>query len=406
MNNTNVTENAVLKINRNRLRQAINIIEIYNPNKALNDFLRGFYNKNKNIGSADRKHLSNLLYQYFRLGKNFQDLTIEEKISISLLFGNNERKAFVEFMINEYSSFVPTHLLLPIEKKIDLVRMKYPSFSMTKLFPFSRYLSVFNDVDLFIQSHLQQPNVWIRIKKDKIQEVIAEINEAGYEYEIAPFADTCICFLKHYPLHELQNYHSGNFEIQDAGSQLTGNYFKPNPNEIWWDACSGSGGKSLMLIDREPSVSLLLTDIRESIIKHLQERFERSKIKNFKTLTADLSMPHPVDIPFEFFDGIILDVPCSGSGTWAATPEMLVSFDIESLSKHHKIQTTIAQHVLPYLKVGKPLIYITCSVYKQENEDVVNFLCDNFNMTLESQQIIEGFRYGASTFFVARLIKQ
>ena len=100
------------------------------------------------------------------------------------------------------------------------------------------------------------------------------------------------------------------------------------------------------------------------------------------------------------------DAPCTGSGTWASTPELLSTFDIDAIAVHHILQTTIAQHVLPYLKVGKPLIYITCSVYKQENEDVVKFLCDNLNMILESQQIIEGFRYGASTFFVARLIKK
>jgi 16S rRNA (cytosine967-C5)-methyltransferase len=201
-------------------------------------------------------------------------------------------------------------------------------------------------------------------------------------------------------------YKVGYFEIQDGGSQLTGNYFKPNPNETWWDACAGSGGKSLMLIDQEPTVSVYATDIRKPILNNLKIRFSKGGFRNIETETIDVSNTFRIAMPYESFDGIILDAPCSGSGTWAATPEMLSTFDYKSIVEHHHLQTQIAQNVLPYLKNGKPLIYITCSVYKQENEDVVKFLCDNFNLLLESQKIIEGYRFGASTFFVSRMIKQ
>ncbi len=405
MNPEKQVDKVVLERNRNRLRQALTIIETYNPNKPLNEFLRGFYNKHKNMGAADRRNLSSIIYQYFRLGKNFMDYDIVTKLGISTFLCNSERLSFFEFMIEEYSPFHTIQLTLPMDEKVKLVGMQYPDFKPEKLFPFTRYLSKIEEVNAFILSHLNQPRVWIRIREGRQDEVIQELKELAYLYDIASFSDDCFSFHKHYPLHECKTYLQGYFEIQDGGSQRTGNFMQPLPNEVWWDACAGSGGKSLMLLDKEPSISLFVTDIRKKIIENLVTRFEKVGITKYKAITADLSKRHPIDIPFEFFDGIILDVPCSGSGTWAATPELLTSFELDTIATHHSIQTAIAQHVLPYLKVGKPLIYITCSVYKQENEDVVKFLCDHFNMTLEESQIIDGFKYGASTFFVARLIK-
>jgi 16S rRNA (cytosine967-C5)-methyltransferase len=399
------TERSINHHHKTRLMQALKILNSYDTTKPLNFFLKNFYQSNRNMGSNDRRQLSTIIYQYFRLGKNFSDLDRTQKICISTLLCNAERNPITDFILSESIYFGPEQIELSLDDKINLVENFYPHFKLQNIFPFTRYLSPFEDADLFIKSHFIQPRVWIRIRSDKRQEVIDELKSNKFIYETGFGSELCLSFIKHYPLHELESFDKNYFEIQDGGSQMTGNFFKPNPNEVWWDACAGSGGKSLMLLDKEPSVSLFLTDNRDTIIKNLMARFERAKITNFKTLVTDLTKPRPVDIPFEFFDGIILDTPCSGSGTWAATPEMLSSFDIDSIAVHHKIQTTIAQHVLPYLKVGKPIIYITCSVYKQENEDVVKFLCDNFNMTLESQQIIEGFRYGASTFFVARMIK-
>jgi len=66
---------------------------------------------------------------------------------------------------------------------------------------------------------------------------------------------------------------------------------------------------------------------------------------------------------------------------------------------------TIAANVIKYLKKGKPLIYITCSVFREENEEVINWLQKNHGMQLEGSEIIKGYENKADTMFVARLIK-
>jgi 16S rRNA (cytosine967-C5)-methyltransferase len=390
----------------NRLRQTIEIIKAYDFNLPLKTFLFSWYKKRPNMGSADRRETSTLVYQCFRLGKNLSNLEIERQIAAAVFLCNVELNYLIEYIIKKHSHLKLEDIKLSLEDKIRKVIEQYPEFNLDNTFPFPDQLSSMIDKNLFIESHFCQPKVWIRIKNGKVEKVLKELEANKYLYEVIKNDNKAIGFKVHYKLDKLKSHINGDFEIQDIGSQKTGKLYKLNKDEIWWDACAGSGGKSLMLADIEPSVSLFITDKRKSILNNLNERFLKAGIKKFKIAECDLLKPDQINYPFESFDGIILDVPCSGSGTWAATPEMLSKFDYKSIAEYHHTQTQIAQNVLPYLKKGKPLIYITCSVYKQENEDVVKFLCDNFNMILESQQIIEGYRYGASTFFVARLIKQ
>lgn len=390
----------------NRLRQTIEIINAFDFNLSLKTFLFSWYKKHPNMGSTDRRETSTLVYQYFRLGKNLPNIEIERKIALAVFLCNEELNYLIEFIIKKNSLFRVEDIKFSLEDKIRKVIEGFPEFNLNNIFPFPERLSSMIDKKLFIESHFYQPKVWIRIKTGKVEKVLNELKDNKYLCDIIENDNKTIGFKMHYKLDQLKSYINGDFEIQDAGSQRTGELYKPNKNDTWWDACAGSGGKSLMLADIEPTVSLFITDKRKSILNNLNERFLKAGIKKFKVAECDLVKPDLLNYSNEYFDGIILDVPCSGSGTWASIPEKLSSFDYKSIAEHHHTQIQIAQNVLPYLKRGKPLIYITCSVYRQENEDVVKFLCDNFNMIIESQQIIEGYRFGASTFFVARLIKQ
>ncbi len=106
------------------------------------------------------------------------------------------------------------------------------------------------------------------------------------------------------------------------------------------------------------------------------------------------------------FDGILLDAPCSGSGTWGRTPEMLFYFEKYKIENYVKLQKAFAGNVIKYLKPGKPLIYMTCSVFKAENEDVIHYIEENFPVKLEKMELIKGYNNRADSMFVARFIKQ
>ena len=104
-------------------------------------------------------------------------------------------------------------------------------------------------------------------------------------------------------------------------------------------------------------------------------------------------------------DGIILDAPCSGSGTWSRTPEMLSQFNESQIEKFIYLQRTIAENAVQFLKPGCPLVYITCSVFKEENEEAVAYFLANLPLKLEKMELIKGYESKADTMFVARFLK-
>src|SRR5690606_20084738 len=198
---------------------------------------------------------------------------------------------------------------------------------------------------------------------------------------------------------------AGMYEVQDFSSQQTGDYFEAAPGECWWDACAGAGGKSLMLLDRHPDVRLLVSDTRNSILRNLDVRFDMAGITSYRRKILDLTRDTRAILNDEQFDGIILDAPCTGSGTWARTPEVISAFDEQRIAAFAGLQRRIAGNAILHLKSGKPLIYITCSVFSEENEETVSFLQEQYGLKSEKTALLTGYRRRADTLFVARMIK-
>jgi 16S rRNA (cytosine967-C5)-methyltransferase len=98
---------------------------------------------------------------------------------------------------------------------------------------------------------------------------------------------------------------------------------------------------------------------------------------------------------------VVCDVPCSGSGTWARTPEQFHFYKPAMLQKFKELQFPIASNASNYVKQGGHLAYITCSVFQEENEDVVNQLLQSGILNLKHTQIIDGIDNQADCMFVA-----
>ena len=150
---------------------------------------------------------------------------------------------------------------------------------------------------------------------------------------------------------------------------------------------------------------MVVSDIRESVLANLDERFRNAGLLRYQKKVLDLTNNVDPELHNYEFDGIILDAPCSGSGTWGRTPEMISQFQSQKIRFFQRLQQNIASNVIKYLKPGKPLIYITCSVFKEENEDVVKFIVKELSMKLEEQTLLKGYEHKADTMFVARLIR-
>ncbi len=395
-----------------RITAALKIIELYLKSAIvlpatvmpLSVFLSQYYRTNKQMGSKDRKIASGLVYNYFRLGNIMKDESIKDRLMIANFLCQNKNDSFLA-SIFENSRF-QNLLELPFSDKLEFISKEHQQLSTEKLFSFIPDFSQGINATEFYRSFFTQPLLWVRVKKGRMQQVIEELEENNVNYYRSEEFPNTLSFINGTSLETLKSKQNGLFEIQDLSSQLTGGYFEAKSGENWWDCCAASGGKSLLLCDGVSGIKILATDTRETILTNLKNRFHQAGIKNFEVIRADLMKDVSINKPFNFFDGIIADVPCSGSGTWARTPEMLSFFSQQTMLEFQHKQKTIVGNVVPYLKKSQALIYITCSVFKAENEDVINYLAEKHNLAIEFSQLICGYNRQSDTLFVARLVKR
>ena len=380
----------------NQLKTFQRILEAYPIETPLSKFLPGFYRQNKQMGATDRRIAGRLIYNYFRLGQALPSLPADERLFVAEFLCNQQTNSFLQHFKPEWV----TAISATIEEKLQKVKSIYPDFDLDAVFPWINGVSAVIDKKALLQSFFTQPDLYIRVRKGF--EMPVKVALAAAEVVFKDEGNNCISLPNGTRLETiLPRQHW--FEVQDLSSQQTAQYFKPQKWENWWDACAASGGKSLLLHDLEPTVKLVVSDIRESILANLDERFQQAGIMKYQKKLLDLTQNPDFVLHDYAFDGIILDAPCSGSGTWGRTPEMISQFDDHKIGFFQRLQKNIVCNVVKYLKPGKPLIYITCSVFKAENEDVVSFMVEELGLTLEDQTLLQGYRHKADTMFVARL---
>lgn len=382
----------------NQLKTFQRILGNYPAETPLSKFLPGFYRQNKQMGSNDRRVANRLMYNYFRLGKALYNIPTEDRLIVAEFLCNSQTNSFLQHFKPEWALCIG----FDIDEKLKLVKTAYPDFKLTDVFPWSSELSEGIDKQVFLKSFFVQPDLFIRVRKGFEQNVKSVLSKESITFKDE--GNGCFSLPNGTRLETLfpqQNF----FEVQDLSSQQTANYFKPEKWDAWWDACAASGGKSLLLHELEPNLKLVVSDIRESILANLDERFQQAGLIKYQRKILDLTQNVDPELHNYEFDGIILDAPCSGSGTWGRTPEMISQFESQKISFFQKLQQGIARNVVKYLKPGKPLIYITCSAFKAENEANVDFLVKEVGLKLEKQTVLKGYENKADTMFVARLVR-
>lgn len=389
-----------------QLKTFLRILNEYPANTPLTKFLPGFFKKNKQMGSTDRRVASRLLYSYYRLGKALKERPVEERLFIAEFLCNSEDNSFLAHFRPDLNE----KIVLPIEEKVKLLEAT-EGFVFEDIFPFTKHLSSGIDKQGFLNSLFVQPDLYIRIHSGKQELVKLKLTEAAIAF--TEIGETALALPNGTNLNQIFPENTiplpfrpvviRPYVVQDLSSQQTAAYFKPNRYESWWDACAASGGKSLLLFSLQADIKLLVSDIRESVLNNLDERFISAGLRTYQKKIIDLTQNSDPELQGYEFDGIILDTPCSGSGTWGRTPEMISQFEDYKIQGFQNLQKTIAANVIKYLKPGKPLIYITCSVFKEENEDVVDHLVKNHGLKLEASEVLKGYEHKADTMFVARL---
>ena len=385
-----------MSIAQSHLNSAVAIIEHYKGEEPLAAFLRKYFAANKKYGSKDRKNVAHLCYCYFRLGKAFAGMPTGKRIMAGLFLCSHTPHPF----LTELKPLWSEKVLLSAEQKFSLLE----EGKVSDIFPWQGLISEGMDYLELCRSFLVQPDLFVRIRPGKDDLVISKLHQAGVLFSLPDTA--CISFNNSTKINDLLLM-DAEVVIQDYSSQKSGDFLRLLPHKKKrkvWDCCAASGGKSIMAVDILGDIDLTVSDVRESILVNLSKRFSSAGIKGYKCFMSDIAKSGLTASEKEF-DLIIADVPCSGSGTWARTPEQLYYFDIDKINYYQILQRKILDNILPALKPGGFILYITCSVFSAENEMQISYLQDKYSLQVEKQELIKGYDKGADNMFAALLHK-
>ncbi len=391
----------------NKLRIVLKVIEEYPAPQPLNLYLKDHARLHRNMGSRDRKFVASKTYAWFRLGHALPNAQPTARLAAALFLVNDTR--FAEFDQWLYEQEFPgalAHAPAEIADRIQLLEKLIPEFSAKDILPPTATLSDNVDHEKYTTSLFVQSLVWVRVRHAHA----SVVNEELQKQNIVPVASLrkglALGFEGNPQLTALKCYEQGLIEIQDLSSQNTIDDVAPTANDKVWDCCAGAGGKSLMVADAA-AVELTVSDVRESILHNLSKRFEKAGIKKYYLHNCDLEKGRCKEVKPESMDTIVADLPCSGSGTWARSPEQIATFGAAEMADYNHLQRTIVANAWPALKPGGKLVYITCSVFKAENEDMVGELAKSMEgAEFVSGKILDGMTQKSDSMFVAILQKK
>ena len=222
-----------------------------------------------------------------------------------------------------------------------------------------------------------------------------------YQVEPCKFSETGIIFRKKINFFDLPEFKAGLFEVQDEGSQLLANLVEVKAGQIFLDYCAGSGGKTLAIAPKmQEKGQIYLHDIRSHALLEARKRLKRAGIQNGQALRWDEEKK--LKSLKKKCDWVLVDAPCTGTGTLRRNPDMKWKFTVEAYERLVGQQRAIFEKALSFVKPGGHIVYATCSVLTGENQKQVEHFLKTYPLellhaplvTLPSQGGMDGF-FGA-----------
>ncbi len=262
-----------------------------------------------------------------------------------------------------------------------------------------------------LAAQLRRAPLWLRLQTADPAHVFAEFDALGWTWRRASASPSAVGVLGEVDVSSTYSWRTGKIEVQDLGSQLILSAVGVNPGGHWLDACAGAGGKTLQLARLVGgSGQVDAHDVRPAALAELRTRVSRAGIKHVRTCTAPGT---------DRYDGVLVDAPCSGTGTWRRAPHLKWVTTDAHIARAAQTQAALLRQFAAQVKPGGQLVDATCSLSGQENLDVVAaFLAEHREFHAEPFANTFGFepdgagltiwpaRHDSDGFFVASLRRQ
>lgn len=363
----------------------------FERNKYADKVIERLLKANKKWGSQDRAIVSDIFYGIIRwrrrleyyIGEGAKPNNLYKLILAYLLWTKTHYRKFEELQGIRISD-----ILTKLEKNT------FPTPSIEHSVPewlgnrFEKELGKKWIVEMKAMN--EQANIYLRTNTLKItpQQLAEELHHEGVETHTVRGVPHALELSVRKNVFLTSAFKEGLFEVQDAGSQLIGNYAQIRPGMRVVDACAGAGGKTLHLAAlMENKGQIIALDIFQWKLAELKRRAKRAGAHNIETRLIDDTKV--IKRLTEKADRVLIDAPCSGTGVLKRNPDSKWKIDEEFIGRIIEEQKHILQDYSKMVKKGGKLVYATCSILPSENREQVDFfLQNNPDFTLvEDQQL-------------------
>ena len=228
-----------------------------------------------------------------------------------------------------------------------------------------------------LEANNQYPPMYLRVNQLMInrESYLNKLNDSDINAIITPYSDCGILLEKPVDVHALPGFDSGLVSVQDLAAQLTVSMLNLHPGQHVLDACAAPGGKSSQILESEPELgTLLLLEKDQFRANKLSSTMKRLRLKtNIKVTDAT-----DIDSWWDgnLFDRILIDAPCSATGVIRRHPDIKLIRNIEDIDNINEQQMSLLSTIWQTLKSKGLLLYVTCSILKQENSKTIKKFID------------------------------
>ena len=383
---SNIALNQVLKENKNIDERDVGLISelVYGTitwKLTLDEIIKKYSNiKLKKISVWILNILRMGIYQIIFLDKIPKSAAVNESVNLAKRYGHKSSSNFVNAILRKVS--VNDYKELE-EIKDDKERIsKTTSMPMWIIEELLKQKDI-KEVEEICKNSNLKPNTTIRINKLKTnkKELEEKLRKRKIKYLEGSLEDFFV-LKKVKNIENIDLFKEGFFTVQDEGAGLIVDVLAPKEDECILDACSSPGGKTTYIAEKMKNKGKIEAwDIHEHRVKLVQNAAKRLGINIIQAKTQDATEFNQ-DLVGKF-DKILLDVPCLGLGVIKRKPDIKWKRKKEDIEEITKIQKAILDNCSKYLKKNGELVYSTCSILKEENEDIIErFLKENLDFKI------------------------
>jgi len=349
---------------RNHLLKILNSFDMQLG--PLDGYLASYFRANKACGSKDRACIAETIYGLMRWRALFDFLLKKPKVSweerVDLFF----QKKPEDFLTD---TTIPLHIRLSFPKLLfQEIVSSWGEEKASKI-----CLALNGPAPTTLRANT------LKIGRDALVERLKTDGLLVSPTTVSPHGIICH---KKVNFFALPAFKEGLFEVQDEASQLVALFCPAKPQDLVLDFCSGSGGKTLALACKLAGTGqLFLHDVRERALIEARRRLKRASIQNCQLIHSDEK--EKLEKLKKKMDLVLVDSPCSGTGTLRRNPDMKWKYTPEMLDRLAGMQRTIFEQALSFVKPSGRIVYATCSILGRENGDQIDHFLKTYPLEVE-----------------------